>query len=119
MELDVDSEKDNQDCLLNICSFSEDDLEEMLENDENNLEVGSFNFQMDYEIASLEVSDYGKDTQREYSLKLQKINGELYLLLTKSDVVENTIYPDYDNIIKKHISNEELEEYFGLNIKKL
>lgn len=119
MELDVDSEKDNQDCLLNICSFSEDDLEEMLENDENNLEVGSFNFQMDYEIASLEVSDYDKDIQREYSLKLQKSNGELYLLLTKSDVVENTIYPDYDNIIKKHISNEELEEYFGLNIKKL
>ena len=117
MELEYDGEQFSY--LLNIAPFSESDLNEMLEEADNNLEAGSFSFQMEYEIASLEITDNDRDIEQEYSLTQHKVNDEIYLFLAKGDVEDLDIYVDSDKTIKKRISAEELEDYFHHTVDSL
>ena len=109
--LELEAETDKGNYMLDISPFSQEDIDEMEEEDANgNLKDGSFNSH-EYEIASLEVTDYKNDAEYEYALTLHKIDGKIYLFLQRGDVDQNVVYVQDDKIVKRCIQ-EELEEYF-------
>lgn len=118
-ELEVDWEGEEGDCLLNLNLLMQQDLCEMQEESVVRKQIEELGMTVFYPLASIDITDYVTDTETEYEASLHKIDGELYVFLTKSYSNEEHELCEDKNIIKKRIPAEELEAYFNQNTKNL
>lgn len=109
LELIYENE-DGEEYSLNIEPFTQKDIDEMDEEDFDDYLKSGITI---HELAAIEVSDMNSGISAEYELTLHNVKGEMYLYLTRGAGRMGIGYDDENNVVKKRIPSEELEDYFG------